>query len=226
MSTQMSTSADSPRRLLPIAGIVSAALWAVTSVAADAWVNIPDTIGDPTGTQQAFLDHQVAAWTMVLGSIYLAVAVVFFAGAAQRVIPHSAYGAAALGGGVMLAVAMIIHQGIGKFALLAAANHHDIASIQALGYLDAVSWPILGAGSAAFLLATGIGARRGRVMPGWLSTVTIALGVLALLGPGALAFWLLAPVWFVVAGFTLDRHGDRRPDTTAGTEPAVASRPS
>jgi hypothetical protein len=212
-------------RLLRIAGIATAVSWAVTSIAADIWVHVPDTIGDPERIEQALLDHRVAAWVMVLGSIYVAVAVVFFAAGAQRVLADSAHGTAALGGGVMLAVAMVVHQGIGKFALLAAANNHDTTSIHTLGYLDAVTWLILGAGSGAFLLAVGIGSLRARVMPKWLAIATIVLGVLALLGPGALLFWLLAPVWFVVAGFLLERGGNRPPDVFADTRPVASSVP-
>jgi hypothetical protein len=225
MSTDVNRTAVSSGRLLPAVGIVTGVLWAVTSVAADAWVNIPDTLGDPARVQQAFLGHRPAAWVMVLGSIYLAVAVVFFAAGAQRVLAHSVYGAAALGGGVMVAVATVVHQGIGKFVLLAASNHHDQASLHTLGYLDAVTWPILGASSGAFLLATGIGSRRERMMPTWLSVSTIVLGVLALLGPGALVFWLVAPVWFVVVGFTLDRHGERRLREIAGAAPVASPLP-
>lgn len=81
-----------------------------------------------------------------------------------------------------------------------------------------MSWLPLDAGSGCFLLAVGIGSLRAGAMPRWLSVTTIVLSVLALLGPGFLVFWLLAPVWFVLAGFLLGRRGADAPDE----RPAVA----
>jgi hypothetical protein len=202
-------SVGSSTRSLSLTAILTAALWAVTSVGADARTNVPDTIGDPAVVERAFNDHRLAAWIMVLGSIYVAVAVVLFAAGAHRVLADSGvpgFATAALGGGVLLAMAMLVHQGITKFVLLAAANDHDTASLHTLGYLDAVTWLPLDAGAGVFLLAVGLGSRRSRMMPTWLAVTTVVLGVLALLGPGFLLFWLLAPVWFVFAGVTLERR--------------------
>ena len=53
-------------------------------------------------------------------------------------------------------------------------------------------------------------------MPRWLGVVTVVLGVLALLGPGAFVFWLIAPVWFVVVGIALDHHGEGVPEQVTG----------
>jgi hypothetical protein len=192
-------------RLLPISGAAAGILWAISSVGADIWLNPPDSVGDPARVEQAFLDHQMAAWIMILGSIYVAVAIVFFAAAVQRATNKSAHGSAAFGGGVLLAVAMIVHQGIGKFAVLSAVHHHDHQSILTLGYFDAVTWLLLSAGTGAFLLATGIASLQSRAMPTWLSIVTVILGIVGLLGPGAIVFYFLAPVWFIGATIALNR---------------------
>ena len=194
-------------RWLLMSGVVAGVLWACLTVATDLWLDVPDSTGDPARIERAFLDREAAAWTMVLGSIYVAVAVVFFAAAAQRRLDRSSTGPAVLGGGVLLAVAILVHQGIGRFALLSAAHHHDLPSIRTLGYVDAVTWLFLSAGEGLFLLAVGVGALRTRAMPRWLSVATVVVGVIALLGPGAILFYLLVgPFWFVVCGVALHRH--------------------
>jgi hypothetical protein len=193
-------------RLLTISGAAAGILWAVSTVGADIWLNAPDSEGDPARVEQVFLDREPAAWIMILGSVYLAVAIVFFAAAAARATSKSAHGLAALAGGVLLAVAMIVHQGIGRFAVLSAAHHHDQDSIHTLGYFDAVTWLLLGAGTGAFLLATGIASLQSRAMPKWLSVVTVVLGVIALLGPGALVFYFLAPAWFIGTSIAINRR--------------------
>jgi hypothetical protein len=196
-------------RLLPITGVAAGVIWAGTQIVADLlFVGDPDPVGDAAGTQQTLLDHQGAAMVTVLGSMYLAVLILFFAAATRRVLGNSTYASAAFGGGLLLALAMV-SGGIGNFAILAAARHHDTAAITTLGYAESVTWPLLGAASGAFLLATGLGSRRTQAMPRWLWGVTVVLGVLALLGPGAFAFWLIAPVWFAVVGVALYR-GERR----------------
>jgi hypothetical protein len=202
LSTMSSRSGE---RWLATTGIVAGVVWAVFTVAVDIWLNEPDSVGDPAKLERVFLDHQLAAWLMVLGSILVAVTVVFFAAAAQRTL-ESSLGPAVIGGGVLLAVAMLVHQGVGRFALLSAAHHHDLPSIHALGYVDAVTWVFLSAGEGLFLLATGIAALRAHALPGWLTVVTLVLGALALLGPGALLFFVLAPIWFVVTGLALNRR--------------------
>jgi hypothetical protein len=70
--------------------------------------------------------------------------------------------------------------------------------------------------------ATGLGARRAQAMPRWLSLVTIVLGVLALLGPAAFVFWLIAPLWFAVVGIALDHRDEGIQDEVTGTAPAAA----
>jgi len=222
---------DAAGRLLPISGAAAGILWAVSTVGADIWLNPPDSVGDPARVERVFLDHEPAAWIMILGSIYLAVAIIFFAAAVQRATSRSAHGMAALGGGVLLAVAMIVHQGIGKFAVLIAAHNHDKESIHTLGYFDAVTWLLLGAGAGAFLLATGIASLQSRAMPKWLSVVTVVLGVIALLGPGALVFYIVAPVWFIGTSIAINRrmkaalnqpHADHHEMPARGDEYAAA----
>ena len=210
-----------PDRLLSVTGILTAVLWALTQVGADLWLNLPDTLGDPTRIQQSLLAHELAAWAIVIGSMALAVPLVLFGAAAQRALGNSTLAAAVLGGAVMLALAGII-RGIGKFALLSGAHHHDTASIHTLGYIDAVSWPILGAATGTFLIAMGLAGNRSHALPRWLANTTLVLGVLALVGPGALLFWLLAPFWFVAAALQLERDGKRGVAPVAGAT-AIAS---
>src|SRR5215207_8633406 len=105
-----------PGRLLPVTGIITGVVWAGTQIVADLlFVGDPDPVDDPVGTQQALLDHQVAAMVTVLGSMYLAVLIVYFAAASKTALGSSAHSTAAFGGGVLLAMA-IVAVGTGDFA--------------------------------------------------------------------------------------------------------------
>jgi len=223
------SSTNPKERWLLTTGAIAGVLWAGLTVATDLWLDVPDSTGDPARMEHAFLDREPAAWAMVLGSIYVAVAVVLFAAAVQRRLGQSSTGPAVLGGGVLLAVALLVHQGMGRFALLSAAHHHDLPSIRTLGYIDAVTWLFLSAGEGLFLLAVGIAALRARAMPRWLSVVTVVLGMLALLGPGAILFYLLVgPFWFVACAAALHRDqrelGESRNDQSVGEEAALPAR--
>lgn len=212
-------------RLLPVMGIATGVVWAGTQIAADLFfVGDPDPVGDPAGTQRALSEHQAAAMVTVLGSMYLAVLIVYFAAAARRVLGNSIHATAAFGGGVLLALA-VVSGGVGNFAILAAAHHDDTVAITTLGYAESVAWPLFGAAGGVFLIATGLAALRARAMPRWLSAATIGLGVLALLGPAAFAFWLIAPVWFAGAGIALTHRGEGVPDEITFTAPAAPGPP-
>lgn len=211
--------------LLPGAGVIAGLAWFVTVGAGDLWLRPPDSTGDPAVIEQVLLGREPAAWTSILASVYVAVAIVLFAAGAQRRLDRTAYGMAGLGGGVLLAVAMLLMQGLGKFALLSAAHHHDLVSIRTLGYVDAVTWPFLSAGSGLFLLAIGFGSLRTQAMPRWLSIVSVVLGALALLGPGVLAFYFVAPVWFLAAGIALRRPRNVTQHDSATTHPVGLAAP-
>lgn len=212
-------------RMLPWTGVAAGVVWAGTQIVADlVFVGDPDPVGDPAGTLQALHDHRVAAMVSVLGAMYLAVLVVFFTAALRQTLGRSTTATAMCGGGVLLALA-ILSSGIGNFAVLTAANHDDAGAIKTLGYAESVTWPLLGAASGTFLLGAGITALRSAGSPRWLVIVTIVLGVLALLGPGAFIFWLVAPLWFAVAGiaFGYGANGSLK-DMTAVGQPLPSGR--
>ena len=191
-------------RVLPLTGAAIGVLWIATQFIADlVVVGDLDPVADPTGARQALLDHQPAAFTTIFGAAYIAVLVVFFAAALRRSLGESAMATASFGGGVLLAAALTT-DALGNFAILAAARHHDIHAMTTLGYAAATAWPLLSVASGVFLLATGVAAVRVKVLPRWLARLTIGLGVLALLGPAAFVFWLVAPLWFAAVGLTLE----------------------
>lgn len=88
---------------------------------------------------------------------------------------------------------------IGNPTLVSAANLLDTTN-----FLPAM--PAL----MSILIGTGVTTLKNRALPTWLSWVSIVLGVMAPLGPGGFAPFMLLPVWAVVVAATLHRSTETR----------------
>lgn len=220
----MSTRTTSTRRTgrgaattgsLRLAGIAVAALWVLAIIVTDAMQDgtTRNIITDPASAQQVILDHQLVIAVEAVTSLYLAALLVAFAAALRHTLAGIVPATAAFGGAVLAAVAIILGAAV-SFAELAAAHHDNATALTTLGYLVAYSWAWEGATWGFFLLATGWAILRTGAGPRWFAVTTIVLGVPVALGPGAILFWALAPVWFVLAGYLVkprDDAGSGRP---------------
>ena len=131
---------------------------------------------------------------------------------------EATYSSAAFGGGVLLAGVIALDACL-RLTLVDAAGKGDRTSVAAIGWLEADLWVSFSVAAVVFLVSTGLGAWRAAVLPRWLCMVTVALGVLPLLGPLGFATFFALPVWLVATGVVLLRSTrDRRRE--AAPEPS------
>jgi hypothetical protein len=100
-------------------------------------------------------------------------------------------------------------------AMANAAHEGERQAVYTINQIHSYDWLGWNAAFAAVLLATGLGARRNRMLPTWLAWVTIVIGA-SLLTPLGFFGFLLLPLWLIVVGLLLFRRSPR-PD--AATEP-------
>ena len=124
---------------------------------------------------------------------------------------HRQIAASILGAGTFALVGML------EAAMTSAAHAGQQQAVYALNQLHAYDWLGWNAAFAAMLLATGLGARRNRVLPKPAAWATIGLGVSLLTPLGFFGLFLL-PAWTFATGVVLYRRNTRT--RNAGTVPA------
>jgi hypothetical protein len=192
-------------KLLPLTGVLAGVLFAVNGFVS----KVPSEYGDPAALQM-MKDNMLRNFVAAIAGGLFCVAMVFFATAVRRALRtaeggEATYSVAAFGGGLLLAASKAT-DGWLMLAGIDAADQGDRATVATLGYLGMDSWLPWVAASAAFFLATGLGALRNAVLPRWLAIATVVLGVLCLLGPTGVAVYVVTPVWLVLTGVVLSRR--------------------
>lgn len=86
-----------------------------------------------------------------------------------------------------------------------AAHYGHRDTVYTLNQLHSYDWLGWNAAFAAVLLATGLGARRNRMLPLPLAWATIVIGA-SLLTPLGFFGFLLVPIWLIVVGLWLSLH--------------------
>jgi hypothetical protein len=100
-------------------------------------------------------------------------------------------------------------------AMTNAAHEGHLQSVYTLNQLHSYDWLAWNAAFAAMLLATGLGARRNGMLPGWLSWATIVIGA-SLLTPLGFFGFILVPVWLILVGLWIARSMRAQPERTEG----------
>ena len=129
---------------------------------------------------------------------------------AEHAEGDSAHGSVAFGG-ALLAAATFALVGMLEAAMTNAAHDGERQAVYALNQLHAYDWLGWDAAFAAVLLATGLGARRNRMLPTPVTWVTIILGA-SLLTPAGFFGFILLPLWLIVAGLLLSRGKTAAPE--------------
>jgi hypothetical protein len=185
-------------KLLPWTGAVAGLLWAL-------WLTTsktPDKPGDAGAV--ALVEHAagrnyVGGFALLLGGLML----LFFAAQARKSLRsgeagESTYSSVAHGGLVMAASGFGL-LGIVQIALVNTAKAHDAAATDAIGQLAMIGWLPALVGLIAAFWGLGLGGLRTATMPKWFAVTTIAFGVVGVLGPIAVAVYLLLPLWLIAA---------------------------
>lgn len=164
--------------------------------------------------------HQIIA---LLLTPLIAFLLVFFGAGLRRRLERgsrdSGHGAVAFGG-ALLAAATFALVGMLEAAMTNAAHEGNRQAVYTLNQLHSYDWLGWNAAFAAMLLATGLGARRNRMLPTPLAWATIVIGA-SLLTPLGFFGFILLPLWLIVVGLLLSRR-NTSPDPAAGDRPSEA----
>lgn len=205
-------------RLAPWSGGVAGLCWIGQSLFQR--MSAEDT---PGGTRLAVIHDNLALnYASVACLVVMGMAVLVFATAVRTVLRGSEPGEATWSGvayaGWLLVAAGLSQMVVWSWGLVnGAADAGDGTAVRLLGYVWYFGWAGMGIGLATAFLATGIGGRRGGVLPRWFAVTSIVLGVLGALGdagipPGGLVNYVLLPFWLLTASVILARRQrlDRR----------------
>ena len=107
-------------------------------------------------------------------------------------------------GGALLAAATFALVGMLEAAMTNAAHEGNRQAVYTLNQLHSYDWLAWNPAFAAMLLATGLGARRNRMLPTPLAWATIVIGA-SLLTPLGFFGFILLPLWLIVVGVWLSR---------------------
>ena len=217
-------------RFLPLAGVLAGLLFFV-----GLFLNRSDPSSE-TGPAKTFAywqdnhgQHQIVG---LLVAPLIAFLLLFFGAALKRRLDqangHSALGSVALGGAI-LAAAMFALVGMLEAAMANAAHRGDQQAVYTLNQLHSYDWLGWNAAFAALLLATGVAARRSRMLPAPLAWATIVIGA-SLLTPAGFFGFMLVPLWLIVVGIWLSYANTTAPIRSRGQTQrpgvAVAGNPS
>jgi hypothetical protein len=199
-------------RFLPLAGVLAGLLFFVGLVLL--W-NDPSSETAPAQTFSYWQDnhgqHQIVA---LLVAPLIAFLLLFFgAGLRRRLAQGSGdagHGSVAFGGALLAAAAFAL-VGMLEGAMTNAAHERQRETVYTLNQLHSYDWLAWNAAFAAMLLATGLGARRNRMLPTPLAWATIVIGA-SLLTPLGFFGFILVPVWLIVAGLWLRQSKTTSPD--------------
>lgn len=206
-------------RFLPLAGVLAGLLLAGGLTLTYSIPN-SETSFDETFSwwQDHRGQHQISG---LLLAPLVALMLIFFGAGLQRSLRSnnrdSGHGSVAFGGAI-LGAAGFAFIGMLEGAAANAAHEGHQEAVYALSQLHSYDWLAFNASWAAVLLATGLGARRNRVLPTPLVWATIVIGASQLTPIGFLGS-LLIPPWLIVVGIWLFRAKTTSPEPTKTTSP-------
>jgi hypothetical protein len=208
-------------RLLTVAGVLAGLLFVVGLVVL--WDDPPSE----SAVAETFFywqdnrgRHQIIA---LLLTPLMAFLLIFFGAGLRRRLERgsdSGHGTVAFGG-ALLAAATFALVGMLEAAMTNAAHEGQRQAVYTLNQLHSYDWLGWNAAFAAMLLATGLGARRNRMLPTPLAWATIVIGA-SLLTPLGFFGFIVLPLWLIVVGLWLSRGKTTSPEPIASAQPSTA----
>ena len=207
-------------RFLPLAGVLAGLLFGATFIVDR---NHPHAEAGPAQTFAYWQDnrgiHQIVG--LLLLPLIAFLLTFFGAGLKRRLEQGSGdagHGSVAFGGALLAAAAFAL-VGMLEAAMTNAAHEGEQQAVYTLNQLHSYHWLAQNAAFAAMLLATGLGARRNRMLPTPLAWATIVIGA-SLLTPLGYFGYILVPAWLIVIGVWLmvrDRSARVTPEPVVST---------
>jgi hypothetical protein len=209
-------------RLLPVAGVLAGLLFVAGLIL------LRDDPPSESAVAETFAywqdnrgQHQIIALLLTPLMSFL---LIFFGAGLRRRLERggsdSGHGTVAFGG-ALLAAATFALVGMLEAAMTNAAHEGNRQAVYTLNQLHSYDWLGWNAAFAAVLLATGLGARRNRMLPTPLAWATIVIGA-SLLTPLGFFGFILLPLWLIVVGLWLSRGKTTSPGPTASARPSRA----
>ena len=135
----------------------------------------------------------------------------FFVGVLRSALRRSESGtgglsAVAFAGGIVQVVGLLSFAGF-SFVLTDVGDKLEPGAAQALNALDGDFFFMVGVGTAALLLASGVSMLRSGAFPRWLAWIAIVLGVLAVTPAGFFVF-LAYGIWVLLASIMMLRGSE------------------
>jgi hypothetical protein len=199
--------------LAPLTGVAFVILAVVSFIVSG---ETPDLDDSPQKILDFYNDNDTeqifAAAFLGWGTLFF----LFFLGVLRSVL-HAAEGgiarlsAVAFGGGLLLAFGMLSFAGF-TFTLGDAADHLTPQAAQALNALNSDFFFPVAVGLGTLMISTGIVAIRSRILPSWLSWITLLIGVAAITPIGFFAF-LAFGLWTLITSVLLWQAGTRAAPT-------------
>lgn len=200
---------DRFRRLLPVAGILSALLLGVAIFASASAPQVEKA--NHAEVVSFYQDHSssivVTNLVLALLAAFLLAAFVVELRAVLRSgeAGESVYSSLAAVGGTVLVTAIALMGMVTVAAAGAADNGLSDDSVLTAAAIADFAWMPWLVGAALTLLATGIGGLRTATLPKWISWISVVLGALCLTGIGGIAVFMLMPLWLVALAIVLLR---------------------
>lgn len=201
---------DRFRRLLPIAGILSALLLGAAIFGSPSAPQVEKS--NHADVVSFYQDHTtsltVTNLILALLAAFLLAALVVELRAVLRSgeAGESTYSALVTVGGTILVAGIALMGMVATAAAGAADQGLSDDSVLVLATLADHTWMPWLVGAALTLLATGIGGLRTATLPKWLCWVSIALGALCLTGVGGIATFMVFPLWILATSIVLLRR--------------------
>ncbi len=201
-------------RVLPLAGVLAGLLFVAGLILL--WDDPPSEAAVAETFSYWHDDrgkHQIIA---LLLTPLMAFLLIFFGAGLRRRLERgsdTSHGTVAFGG-ALLAAATFALIGMLEGAMTNAAHEGNRQAVYTLNQLHSYDWLAWNAAFAAMLLATGLGARRNRMLPTPLAWATIVIGA-SLLTPLGFFGFILLPVWLFVVGLSLYRSESPRSERIA-----------
>lgn len=198
-------------KILPWTGAAAGLLWAL-ALGVSKTPDHPADAGAGALVEHAAGRNYVAGFALLAGGLML----IFFAAQARKSLRsgeagESTYSSVAHGGLVTAAVGFAL-LGIVQIALVNVAKAHDGSATDAIGQLMMIGWLPALVGLVAGFWGLGLGGLRTATLPKWFAVATIVFAVLGVLGPLAIAVYLLLPLWLVAASAVTARRAAVAPD--------------
>ena len=161
-------------------------VYAVLFVIASILLGEPGSGTAGAAVVQYYRDHQTTETAGVFAVAFALVALTFFLASLRRTLSATDEGRflanVVTAGGAVYAAGLMVMTAL-TVALIDAAKNNMPATAQTLNVLSSDMWPPVVVGLALLGLGTGVSALRSAALPKWLGWVSVAFGLLALVGP-------------------------------------------